>query len=185
VLASVLRDAYDRGITCVAAAGNDRTQVAYPAAFPTVIGVGAIGRFGTFPEDSAHTLKIGNYKDWTGKLFAANFTNFGPQIDMCAPGVAILSTVPTGYVSWDGTSFSCPLVSALVALILEAAPWIRTGDAQQAEFVRSILRSAAADLGMPPHIQGYGLPLANHAIAGAQSFQPQSSWGAPGAFYAG
>jgi subtilisin family serine protease len=185
VLAGALRDAYDRGITCIAASGNDRTQVAFPAAFPTVIAVGAIGSFGSFPEDSAHTLKIGKATDWTGKLFAADFTNFGPEVEVCAPGVAILSTVPTGYVSWDGTSFSCPLVTALVALILEASPYIRTGDAQQVEYVRSILQSSAADLGMPPMIQGRGLPLANRALAAAQQYLPQYSWGASQAFYAG
>jgi subtilisin family serine protease len=185
VLASALRDAYDRGITCVAASGNDRTQVAFPASLATVIAVGAIGRYGTFPEDSGHALKIGNHKDWTGKLFAANFTNFGPQIDFCGPGVAMLSTVPTGYASWDGTSFACPLVTGLVALILEASPEFRTGNAQQTEFVHSILRSAVADLGMPPHIQGHGLPLANQALAVVQSFQSHSYsyWGTSGSHF--
>lgn len=38
VLAMALRDAYDRRITSIAAAGNDNANVAYPAAFPTVLG---------------------------------------------------------------------------------------------------------------------------------------------------
>ena len=170
VLAGALYDAYIRGVTCIAAVGNERTRVAYPAGFPTVIGVSALGRFGTFPEDSAHHLKIGSYVDWRGELFAANFTNFGPEVEVCAPGVAMLSTVPTGYASWDGTSFSCPLVSALAALILEAYPLIRTGDTQQPEFVRAILRSAATDLGLPRPIQGYGLPLVPYAFAAAERY---------------
>lgn len=170
VLSDVLRDAYERGITCVAAAGNDRTHVAYPAALPTVLAVSALGRFGTFPEDSAHALKIGPQVDWRGQLFAAEFTNFGLEVDVCAPGVALLSTVPTGYACWDGTSFACPLVSALVALILEASPRRRTGDARQPEFVRALLYHAAIRLGLPPLIEGYGLPLATRALAAAAAY---------------
>jgi subtilisin family serine protease len=169
VLAGVLRDAYDRGITCVAATGNDSGPVAFPAAFPTVIGVGAIGRLNTFPEDSAHMLKVGQFRDRHGGLFSANFSNYGPEVDLCAPGVAILSTVPTGYAAWDGTSMACPLVSGLIALVLEAYPTIRTGDPLQTETVKSILFNACVDLGMPPLIQGRGLPLATRALAGART----------------
>jgi len=169
VLAGVLRDAYDRGMTCVASAGNESTAVAYPAAFPTVIAVGAIGRLGTFPEDSAHILKVGSGRDWQGGLFSARFTNFGPQVGVCAPGVAVLSTVPTGYASWDGTSMAAPLVTALAALILEGYPAVRTGDAQQSEMVRSTIYRSAVNLGMPSVVQGYGLPLATRALAGARA----------------
>ncbi len=172
VLAQVVRDAYDRGITCIAAAGNDKTRVAYPAALPTVVAVSAIGRFGTFPEDSAHALKVSQIVDYRGGLFAANFTNFGPEIDVCAPGVAILSTTPSGYAAWDGTSMACPMVSALAALILEAYPTIRSGDPQQPEAVKALLTGACADLGMPPELQGRGLPLAHQALLWADYYQP-------------
>lgn len=164
VVAGVVRDAYDHGIVCVAPAGNESSTLAYPAALPTTIAVGAIGRFGAFPEDSAHTLRIGAALDWYGGLFAANFSNTGERIDVCAPGVAILSTVPNGYASWDGTSMACSMVSALVALILEAYPAVRTGDAQQVEYVRQILHGSAVDLGMPADIQGRGLPMAPNAL---------------------
>jgi subtilisin family serine protease len=167
VLANALRDAHERGITAIAAAGNDRTYVAYPAALPTVIAVGAIGRFGSFPDDSAHRLRIGSAMDWTGKLFAASFSNLGPEVGLCAPGVAVLSTVPTGFAAWDGTSMACPLVSGLAALILEAYPGLRTGDSSQPEYVRSVLQASCSDLGMPPFLQGYGLPSAPRALASA------------------
>jgi subtilisin family serine protease len=173
VLAGVICDAYARGISCVVAAGNDAGSVAYPAALPTTIAVGAIGRFGSFPEDSAHALKVSSVFDWYGGLFAANFSNFGPRVDVCAPGVAILSTVPTGYAAWDGTSMASAMVTALVALILEAYPAIRTGDAQQVELVRQILHGAAVDLGMPPGIQGRGLPMATLALSAAV---PAGDW---------
>jgi Subtilase family len=165
VLASALRDAYDRGITCVAATGNDRSHVAIPAAYPTTIAVGALGRLGTFPEDSGHMLSVSQTTDMRGGMFAATFSNFGPSVDVCAPGVSILSTVPTGYAAWDGTSMACATVCAVVALILEAYPQLRTADPAQPEAVRSILHQSAYDLGMPPYIQGAGLPLCPHALS--------------------
>lgn len=165
VLAAALADAHGRGVTVVAATGNESTHVAYPAALPTVIGVGAIGRFGSFPESSAHVLKVGRYRDWWGGLFDGSFSNFGPEVNLCAPGVAIASTVPTGYAAWDGTSMACPIVTALAALALEACPWLRTGDAFQPEALRRILASAALDLGLPESVQGAGLPTAPRILA--------------------
>lgn len=174
-LENVLKDAYQRGITVVAATGNNSSSVSYPAAYRTTIAVSAIGRLGTFPEDSDHSRAVTDITDWRGQLFGAQFSNFGPEVEVCAPGVAILSTVPSGYVSWDGTSFATPLVCALVALILEAYPAIRTGDARQPEYVRSILRGASVNLGMPPLLQGYGLPLATRALAAARPRQQLSA----------
>ena len=177
ILAGVLGDAYDRGITSIAAAGNSRTQVAYPAALPTVIGISAIGRFGTFPEDSAHSRHVSQMMDWRQVMFAAGFNNFGPEVELCAPGVAVLSTVPTGYAAWDGTSMACPLVSALSALILEAYPGCRSGDPQQPEFVRAVLHGSAFDLGMHPYIQGRGLPLGTQALAAAGTGESAPPYG--------
>lgn len=63
------------GVVVVAASGNDGTAtVSYPAAFPTVIAVGAL--------DSS--LKKGNFSQW------------GPELDVIAPGVSVVSTVPRG-----------------------------------------------------------------------------------------
>jgi subtilisin family serine protease len=166
VMHQVLTDAHARGITCVAAAGNDGGPVSFPAAFPEVIAVGAIGQFGAFPGDSGHALKVGRVRDWTGRLFNASFTNFGPEVDFCAPGVAITSTVPGGYASWDGTSMACPMVTALVALVLEAFPAVRTGDATQSQLVKLALQSGSTPLGMPAVVQGAGLPIAPRTLLG-------------------
>ena len=169
-LQGVLRQAWERGVTSIAAAGNDGRPVAYPAAFPTSIAVSAVGRLGTFPYDSGHAIKINRGGGGSAGFFSASFTNWGPEIECSSPGVAIISTVPTGYAAWDGTSMGSPLVAALAALVLEACPVLRTGDARQPEYVRSILRAACVNLGMSPLLQGYGLPLATHAIAAALRF---------------
>lgn len=63
------------GITVIAASGNEGTpRVSYPAAFPTVIAVGAV--------DSTSTR--------------ASFSQYGPELDITAPGVAVVSAVPVG-----------------------------------------------------------------------------------------
>ena len=167
VLAAVLRDAYDRGIVCISAAGNDRSHLAFPAAYPTTISVGAIGRMGTFPEDSGHSVNASFITDSRGGLFAAAFSNFGESLDFCAPGVSILSTVPTGYAAWDGTSMACGLVCALVALVMEAYPHLRTADPSQPEAIRTLLYHSAYDLGMPVSLQGAGMPLCPQALGAA------------------
>lgn len=161
-----LLDAYDRGIICVAAAGNDSGAVAYPAAYEHVIAVAAVGQTGEFPEDSAHALACGEPSGYEGLFFAA-FSNAGPEIDLCAPGVAIASTVPDGQGARDGTSMAGALVAGLAALVLEAYPEIRRGDAYQSCDLRRILFDSAIDLGLPPELQGAGLASAEAALAAA------------------
>lgn len=174
---NALQEAYARGITCIAAAGNDGGPVSFPAALESVIAVAAVGRVGTFPEESAHQLRIGEAFGNDGQTFFAKFSNSGPQISVCAPGVAILSTVPSGYASWDGTSMACPFISGLAALILEAYPEIRTGDAWQPYYVRETLQASCADLGLPAEMQGAGLPNAEAALSTALvQKQYQDEW---------
>ncbi len=62
-------------IVVVAASGNDGTpQVGYPAAYPTVIAVGAVDN----------------------TLTKADFSQWGPQLAVVAPGVDVISSVPMG-----------------------------------------------------------------------------------------
>ncbi len=63
------------GVTIVAASGNSGTAtVSYPAALPTVIAVGAIN----------------------AKLEKADFSQYGPELAIVAPGVDVVSSVPQG-----------------------------------------------------------------------------------------
>jgi hypothetical protein len=162
-----LNEAVGRGIICVAAAGNDASSVSYPAAFDATIAVSAIGAIGGFPQDSAHARTRGIETSADGAFFAASFTNRGPHIELCAPGVAIVSSVPGGYAAKDGTSMACPFVAGLAALILEAYPELRTCDRRQVETVRRYLQTSAIDLGLPAEFQGAGLPNAAGALAEA------------------
>jgi hypothetical protein len=108
-----LRKVRQTGAVCIAAAGNSGfDRKTWPAAFPGVIGVGALGG------------------DWRGR---ATFSNFGSWVDVYAPGRDLINAYATGtytchvfpyagevrkfygMAKWSGTSFSTPIVSGLIA----------------------------------------------------------------------
>lgn len=88
------------GAVVVAAAGNEASdEPRYPAAYASVVGVGAIDR--------------------VGKLYARS--NRGLSSEILAPGVEVLSTVPGDAFSFgSGTSFSAAHVSGALAIAVGA-----------------------------------------------------------------
>ncbi len=97
-----MKDAFDfasqQGVLNFAAAGNDNTNTPfYPAAF----GDSVISVAGTDQNDA--------------KAF---FSNFGDWIELSAPAVNIVSTIPhNAYTSLSGTSTACPIAAGAAALI--------------------------------------------------------------------
>lgn len=87
------------GAVVVAAAGNDASNGVkeYPAA-EGAYGLLAVGA------SSANTR-------------LATFTNFGPWVDVAAPGDQITSAIPGGYATWSGTSMAAPLAAGTAALV--------------------------------------------------------------------
>lgn len=118
----IVNTAHTAGIVVVAAAGNEGLEsIYYPAAYSKSIAVGA-----TDANDEI-----------------ASFSNYGSQIDVMAPGVNILSCLPTStsaYGSKNGTSMATPVVSGLVALMLAVDPSLEPED------IRDILKSSAEDI---------------------------------------
>lgn len=104
-LAAAIKKAVDNGILVVAASGNDgvdgESKETYPAAYDGVLAVAASDR-----NDER-----------------AFFSQSGDFVDIAAPGVGMVSTVPKGgQCTDDGTSFAAPYVSGVAALLMEEHP---------------------------------------------------------------
>lgn len=125
------------GMVHFAAAGNDGGGVLYPARHPALIAVGAIDW------DGARAQWAGGCNN------GLNGSNFGPELDLVAPGEDVLATDRTGldgysafdYVCADGTSFASPYAAAAAALMISRAPQLTASD------VQSILELTARDRG--------------------------------------
>jgi subtilisin family serine protease len=160
LLQSKIEFAHSRGVLCLAATGNEGKSVHFPAAFPKAFGVGAFGEFGTYPQDSHHRSAESRTRSRDGRYFLAKFSNFGKRVQFCAPGVAIRSTVPGGYLAKDGTSMACPHIAGLAALALASRPDLFSAprDAERVERLVQLLKASAEVFGFGSRFEGAGFP---------------------------
>jgi type VII secretion-associated serine protease mycosin len=150
---SAVAYAISKNVVVVAAAGNDschagllglgRTKPSYPAAYPDVLGVGAISSNGSL----------------------ASYSDCGSWVDVVAPGTGIVSTMiakpdpelgcgTSGYCTLSGTSMATPYAAAAAALEIQ-----KLGKGWKQATVRSRLQSSADDLGASgrDNSSGYGV----------------------------
>jgi subtilisin family serine protease len=159
------------GMACIIAAGNSSGPVQFPASTPHCLAVAALGKWGEFPDDSYHSQQaLDGFQSRDG-YFPAKFSCFGPEVDVCAPGVAIVSSLPAdGFGAWDGTSMATPHVTGLAALVLAHHPDFTKGnfqnrDARRVERLFQILKDTATPLQFgDSNRTGAGLPNAMRAL---------------------
>ena len=162
VISSAIADARNMGCVVIVAAGNDgRQAVSFPANDPRSIAISAMGRKGTFPNDSVDASNIaGPFSTINANDFIGSFSNIGLEIELTGTGVGIVSTVPGGYAVMSGTSMACPAVVGFAARLLSGNPIIMNAVADQArsDAIIRLLFASAKDLGFSSDLQGQGLP---------------------------
>ena len=130
------------GSVVVIAAGNDDSPVDFPGNLDEVLTVSASNQ-----DDEPKTKTSSDGEHWWG-------SNYGPAVDVAAPGVGIATTDITGdrgynrsgnagdYVlNFNGTSSACPQAAAVCALVLSGNRNLPEAD------VRTILRETADKIG--------------------------------------
>ena len=140
--ALAIANSVKEGVTIIAAAGNESFEHAgYPAAYEEVIAVSATD---------------------VGYKFALQYSNYGPEIDIAAPGSNIFSTSAigtpldnefgdgNGYMTISGTSMASPNVAGVAALIVAQNPGYTP------EEVREALLGSAQDAGILGWDDHYG-----------------------------
>ncbi len=132
-----VEDAYDASVLVVHSAGNDRSSIAdrWESGSIALFTVTATTNSGAPAFD----------------VFDASSSNFGPGVDLAAPGIGIYSTVPGSYDFKNGTSMAAPQVSGASALIMSMNPSL-IGD----ESTRHLLIRMADDKGPAGYDEQYG-----------------------------
>jgi subtilisin family serine protease len=110
LLLEAIQRAKDAGVLVVAAAGNEGRNNDENPSYPA--------NYNQF-SDNVLSIAATDSRD-----ALAGFSNYGRDtIDLCAPGVGIVSTLPrNSYGSYSGTSMATPHVSGAAALLLSRYP---------------------------------------------------------------
>jgi subtilisin len=109
-----------RGVTYVVAAGNmaQNASSSVPASYDEVVTVSALADFNGRAGGGARSTCMADTDDTF-----ADFSNYGPDVDLVAPGVCIRSTWRNGkYGTISGTSMATPHVAGGAALYMARHP---------------------------------------------------------------
>lgn len=124
--------AVDSDIICVAAAGNDGSNMpVYPASLDSVIAVGAYD---------------------TDNETITDYSNYGENVDVLAPGTTYTTAIGGGYTIVSGTSMSAPVASGAAALYRSAFGKTEFADMKQ------LFEASSVDVGIAgeDYYHGFG-----------------------------
>lgn len=147
VFADAIANAYELGVLTFAAAGNSGdSTLSYPASYPFVTSVASI----------------------TNTYDRSSFSTFNDDVDLCAPGSGIVSTIPGGlYASYSGTSMACPHVVGVAALVWSHYPQLHH------DKLRKILEETATDLPLGKN-DGYDVEFGHGLVNALASLEAVS-----------
>ena len=163
-MANAVKYAYNKGSIVVCAAGNSsKGKSGYPAGYPEAVSVSAVNQV----EDLTF------------------YTNYGPDIDLAAPGgdtrnfgeaggVLQNTIVPrdpsrSGYFAFQGTSMAAPHVAGVAALIASAGVTSPAG-------IEKVLKGTAKDMGEEGRQKGYGAGILNAEAAAFRAAFAYKGW---------
>jgi subtilisin family serine protease len=127
--------AHQRHVLIVAAAGNtEQSDANYPAAYPSVISVGAVDARGEH----------------------LDFSNYGTYLSLTAPGYALDTAWPSNrYSQLSGTSASAPIVTGAIAATMSSGRGVTMSASQAADIVMKY----SNDAGIPGPDSEYGVGI--------------------------
>jgi cell wall-associated protease len=143
LLEEAVEAAIAKGVTIVAAAGNDGSETPnYPASYEGVIGVGSVNK----------------------DKQLSYFSTYGPSLDIVAPGENIYAPIydyekKSSFETLSGTSMASPMVAGTASLLLSKYPNLKP------EQVEYILEHTATNLGPKGYDLKYGNGLVNPTAA--------------------
>jgi subtilisin family serine protease len=138
---NAMQNLLDQGhdFVVVHAAGNDAINAFYSACFAFI----------SDPELRQRIITVGAMElGYSGGYQLAYFTNWGPLVDVVAPGVDIYSSTAgsnSSYAYYDGTSMAAPHITGLAGLVYSVNPGL-TGDLVKTFIVDAAHESGAAIL---------------------------------------
>ncbi len=144
------------GVTVVAAAGNNSFNAAklIPASYNEVITVSALADSDGLPGGKGGRLCY-SWGSWDRDDTFANFSNYGGDVDLIAPGKCTYSTVPGSRYGWlSGTSMAAPLVTGAVALYKASRP-----DATPAQVKAALIAAGNLDWSVSSDPDRYHEPM--------------------------
>lgn len=180
-----LEEAVQHGVACIVAAGNSGGPVQYPARSRNVLAVAAIGMLNEFPQGTWDAQTVVPSLVGPDGIFSPSFTCHGPEIAVCGPGVAVISTVPDkGFEPECGTSMAAPHITGLAALMVAHHPafqgQLKERNANRVAGLFSMIRSASTGSQLGNERTGAGIPKLHSMVPVFQAAQAQAAAGTNG-----
>jgi len=121
-----------------------------------------LGKIGSFPTDAIEVAEVSQERSPLNKdVFLARFSNQGREIDVCAPGVGVVSTwVGGGFAVENGTSMACPIVTGIGAALLAQERALLSMDrgVTRSLGIVQLIQGACETIGLPQIYEGSGQP---------------------------